>query len=393
MTPRLIALCFGNFMIATGTFIVPGMLPALAEGLNVSMPVAGQLVTVFAVTIGVTAPVLSGLTSRHDRRLLLVGTMLLFFAGHLASALISTHALMMVVRAVTSISAGLYVAQAASTAALLVPAENRGRAMAFVFLGWSIAAVFGLPIGSYIGATLGWRTGFGIVAAGCLISALWLWFVLPSGLRVTPIDRAMWGKLFRHPALLPVACVTIFATAGQFVIFPFFVAAARALVEATPLMVSLLLGAYGVFGLVGNLFSGRLCDRFGAPRIVMLMLGFMLAGQLIWTGTQDAFLVMALSLGVVGIGSFSANSSQQVRLAGLAPELASVSIAFNSSAVYIGQAVGTSVASLILAHGGSSNGIGSGVYALLGWGAAALTAAGMAMSWFASSRSRAHAAG
>ena len=78
MTPRLIALCFGNFMIATGTFIVPGMLPALAEGLNVSMPVAGQLVTVFAVTIGVTAPALSGITSRHDRRLLLVATMLLF---------------------------------------------------------------------------------------------------------------------------------------------------------------------------------------------------------------------------------------------------------------------------------------------------------------------------
>jgi len=383
MTSQLLALCFGNFIIGTGTMIVPGMLPAIAEGLNVSLPAAGQLITVFAVSIGITAPILSGATSRYDRRLLLVAIMLLYFVGHLVSALISSHALMMVVRAITAISAGLYVAQAASAAALLVPPEERGRTMAFVFLGWSIAAVFGLPAGAYVGATLGWRVGFGLVAAGCLISAIWLWITLPSGLRVTPIDRAMWGKLFRHPSVLLVASVTIFIVAGQFVIFPFFVAGAIALVGATPFQVSVLLAIYGVFGLLGNLVSGRLCDRLGAPRVVMAMLVFLLVSQFIWTGSQGVYLLMALSMAVLGIGSFSSNSSQQVRLATLAPELASVTIAFNSSAVYIGQAVGTSVASVILAQMSGAEG-----YAALGWGAAVLTLLAMALSWFASRRSR-----
>ena len=383
MTFQLLALCFGNFIIGTGTMIVPGMLPALAEGLNVSLPVAGQLVTVFAISIGITAPILSGATSRYDRRLLLVAIMLLYFVGHLVSAWVSSHTVMMVVRGITAISAGLYVAQAASAAALLVPSEDRGRTMAFVFLGWSIAAVFGLPAGAYVGATLGWRTGFELVAAGCLISAIWLWFALPAGLRVTPIDRAMWGKLFRHPSVLLVASVTIFITAGQFVIFPYFVAGAIALVQATPLKVSLLLATYGVFGLIGNLVSGRLCDRLGAQRVVMGMLVFLMASQFIWTSSLGVYMLMALSMAVLGIGSFSSNSSQQVRLATLAPELASVTIAFNSSAVYIGQAVGTSVASVILARMS-----GAEAYAALGWGAASMTLLAMAVSWFASVRSR-----
>ena len=383
MTFQLLALCFGNFIIGTGTMIVPGMLPALAEGLNVSLPVAGQLVTVFAISIGITAPILSGATSRYDRRLLLVAIMLLYFVGHLVSAWVSSHTVMMVVRGITAISAGLYVAQAASAAALLVPSEDRGRTMAFVFLGWSIAAVFGLPAGAYVGATLGWRTGFELVAAGCLISAIWLWFALPSGLRVTPIDRAMWGRLFRHPSVLLVASVTIFITAGQFVIFPYFVAGAIALVQATPLKVSILLATYGVFGLAGNLVSGRLCDRLGAQRVVMGMLVFLMASQFIWTSSQGVYMLMALSMAVLGIGSFSSNSSQQVRLATLAPELASVTIAFNSSAVYIGQAVGTSVASVILARMS-----GAEAYAALGWGAASMTLLAMAVSWFASVRSR-----
>ena len=117
------------------------------------------------------------------------------------------------------------------------------------------------------------------------------------------------------------------------------------------------------------------------------MLVFLMASQFIWTSSQGVYMLMALSMAVLGIGSFSSNSSQQVRLATLAPELASVTIAFNSSAVYIGQAVGTSVASVILARMS-----GAEAYAALGWGAASMTLLAMAVSWFASVRSR-HLAG
>jgi len=381
ISPQLLALCFGNFIIGTGTMIVPGMLPSLAQGLGVSLPVAGQLITVFAVTIAVTAPFLSGLTSRFDRRALIVAVQLLFFAGHAAAALVSTHGAMLVVRAFTSISAGLYVAQAAAIAALLTPAEHRGRAMAFVFLGWSIAAVVGLPLGAYVGAAIGWRTGFALVAAGALVSALWLWMALPAGLRVKAIDGAMWRALFRHPAVLPTAGVTVFAASAQFVLFAYFVAAAQALVNASSLQVSLLIVCYGVTGVAGNAVCGALCDRFGAERVVMASLALMLLAQAIWPLSQGGLIFMGLALAVMGSGAFSSNSAQQVRLAGLSPALAPVSIAFNSSAIYIGQALGTSAAGLILAQVAGVEG-----YVQLAWGGAAFLVIGMALSWFASRR-------
>src|SRR5262245_14365772 len=141
MNPTLAALACGNCIIGTGRLIVAGMLPHLAEGLDVSLPVAGQLITAFAVSVAIAAPLLASATSRFDRRALLVAMQILFLFGHLAAALVSSFVPMLAVRVVTSIGAALFTAQAASTAALLVPAQERGRAIAFVFLGWSVASV------------------------------------------------------------------------------------------------------------------------------------------------------------------------------------------------------------------------------------------------------------
>jgi len=380
---RLIALAFGNFIIGSGALIVPGMLPALAEGLQVSLPAAGQLITAFAVTVAITAPLLSGATSRFDRRALLVAVLLLYFVGHVAAALVATHAQLLVVRAVTSISAGLYVAQAAAVAGLLSPPEQRGRAIAAVFLGWSLAGVIGLPAGAYVGAVLGWRTGFAMVAAGALASALWLYLALPGGLRVATMDRSMWGKLFRHPAILPVVGVTALSMGAQLVIFAYFVPAAQALVGATPLQVSLLIMCYGVTGVIGNVLAGSLCDRFGASRVVAVTLCVMLAGFLAWPWSEGRIAMLGFALAVMGAGGFASNSAQQVRLAGLAPALAPVSIAFNSSAIYVGQAVGTSVAAGILTALPGNPG-----YLALAWGACALLVLGMLLSLAATRWSR-----
>ena len=150
MDLRLVVLCFGNFIIGTGTLIVPGMLPALAEGLSVKVPVAAQLITAFAFTVCVTAPPLAALTARFDRRALLVMVQLLFAGGHLASAYASTLHELLILRVVSSVGAALFTAQAASTAALLVPTQRRGSAIAFVFVGWSIASVVGMPLGAYV---------------------------------------------------------------------------------------------------------------------------------------------------------------------------------------------------------------------------------------------------
>src|SRR6267378_7933294 len=248
LMPRasLVALAFGNFVIGTGTLIVPGMLPHLAEGLGVSLPLAGQLITAFAATVCVAAPLLAGATSRYDRRALLAAMQLLFVVGHLAAALVSSFTPMLLVRMVTSIGAALFTAQAASAAALLVPPQERGRAIAFVFMGWSVAAVLGLPLGAYVGATFGWRAGFALVAGLSALGAGAVWTLLPAGLRVQPVDGAMWRAILANSGLLAVIAVTALVTAAGFSLFAYFVPAAHAFIDASPAQVSLLLCGLGV---------------------------------------------------------------------------------------------------------------------------------------------------
>ena len=345
---RLVALCFGNFVIGTGTLIVPGMLPALAQGLGVTLPEAGHLISAFAFTICIGAPLLAGATSRVDRRVLLASMQLLFCAGHAAAALAPSYLPLLAIRVVTSVGAALFTAQAAATCGLLVPPAQRGRAIAFVFLGWSVASVAGMPLGAYVGETLGWRAGFAIVAAGALVAAAAVWLCLPGGLKTAPIDRSMWRKLFTDPVMLAVIAVTAVQAGAQFVSLAYVVPAMKAFTGAAAGTISAALAAFGLAGVAGNAAAGRLIDRHGAATVVLGCMLCMLASHLLWPFSQGSLAVVAASLLVWGLGCFAANSAQQARLAGLSPALAPVSIAFNTSAIYLGQGGGAALGGLAL---------------------------------------------
>lgn len=349
MPASLLALCFGNFIIGTGALIVPGMLPVLADGLDVSLPAAGQLISAFAFTVCVSAPVLAGLTSRFDRRNLLLAMQLLYVAGHLAAALVSSFGAMLAIRVLTSIGAALFTAQAAGTAALLVPPERRGSAIAFVFLGWSIASVVGVALGAYVSATVGWRAGFALVAAAAGLGAWLVWRYVPSGLRVQPINLGMWRRIFGNRVLLLVVAVTLLQSVPQFVLISYIVPAVIAFVSATPAMLGFIMAGFGLTGVLGNVLSARFVDRLGSHNVVLAAILSMTASHLLWPWTVGALPLLALALFLWGIGSFAAQSAQQARLSALAPQFTSVSIAMNSSALYLGQAVGTGIGGLMLA--------------------------------------------
>jgi DHA1 family inner membrane transport protein len=350
MPASLVALCFGNFIIGTGTLIVPGMLPALAEGLGVTLPVAGQLISAFAFTVCLSAPLLAGATSRFDRRKLLLAMQLLYVAGHLAAALLSEFVPMLAARVLTSFGAALFTAQAAATAALLVPPERRGRAIAFVFLGWSIASVIGVSLGAYVSAKLGWRYGFLIVAAGAVLAALAVWRYVPAGLNVQPVDARKWRAILGNRALLAVVGVTFLQSAPQFVILAFIVPATLAFQGVSAEALGLILAGFGAVGVLGNVLAARFVDRLGAHNVVLAAMVSMLASHLLWPWSAGSLGLYLVVLFLWGIGCFSANSAQQARLAALAPQQVSVSVALNSSALYLGQAVGPAVGGLVLAR-------------------------------------------
>jgi predicted MFS family arabinose efflux permease len=194
-----------------------------------------------------------------------------------------------------------------------------------------------------------------IAGLAALATALVLWQV-PARLFVGRIDASSWLALARHAVLLRVVSVTVLHASAQFALFSFLVVAYREALAASPDLVTVLLALTGFAGFVGNVYAGRLADRFGPPSVIAGAIGLMLTAFLVWlaifaVGPGPLGIALAGAAALLwGAGNFASNSMQQVRLVNLAPPLASVSVALNTSAIYLGQFIGTALGGLVLSH-------------------------------------------
>lgn len=373
-------LLFGNFVIGTGVMVVPGTLNEISASLGETVPVTGQLITVAAAVMCLGAPLLASVVAGWDRRRLLALCMVWYAAWLGLCALMPNFGSLLVVRALAVVAPAIFTPQAASCVGLLVAPEQRGRAITFVFLGWSVASVLGMPLGAWVGGMLGWRTAFALVALLSVASALWVWRALSDGIRPPALSRAAWGETLRSPALMLCVAVTLLYSSGQFVLFSYFAPYFKTTMQADALSISLLFAWFGSFGLLGNIVMSRQIDRVGASQSVMWGVGCMALSLLLWP-LGSTLVLAALVCIPWALGCFSSNSAQQARLVGIAPSLASGSIALNSSAMYAGQALGAGGGGWLIAAGHMDRLHGYGLLGLL---------AAMALSWWAS-RQRAHA--
>ncbi len=357
-------LLMGNFVIGTGVMVVPGTLNDISSSLAIPVAVAGQLITAAAVMMCIGAPLFASVVAGWDRRRLLALSLLWYGVFLGLSALMPGFGSLMVMRVLAVLAPAIFTPQAAACVGLLVAPHQRGRAITFIFLGWSVASVLGMPLGAWIGGTLGWRSAFAFVALLSLVSALWVWRALPNGIRPPALSRAAWGETLQSKALMLCVLVTLLFSAGQFVLFSYFAPYFKAQLQTTPVQLSLLFAWFGAFGLMGNMVMSRQIDRIGASRAVMWGVGGMALSLLLWPLGTSLMLAALITI-PWGLGCFSSNSAQQARLVGIAPALASGSIALNTSAIYAGQALGAGSGGWLIAHGAMSSLHWFGLTALL----------------------------
>lgn len=349
--PVLWALLAGNFVIACGVMVVPGTLNEISSSLAIPVATAGQLISAGALLMCLGAPLLAAVVAGWDRRRLLALSMLWFAVMHFACALAPDFAWLLVLRVLALVPPAVFTPQAAACLGLLVPPEQRGRAITFIFLGWSLASVLGMPLGAYVGGTVGWRAAFALVGVMSLASGWWVWRAMADGVKPPPLSLAAWKQTFRSPALMACVAVTVLYAAGQFVLFSYFAPYFKQKMNVTPGELSLFFMWFGAFGLLGNVLMSRYIDRLGAPRSVMIGIALMAATLLAFPlGTS---LVLAALVSIPwALGCFSSNSAQQARLVGIAPGLAAASVALNSSAMYAGQAIGAASGGWLILHRG-----------------------------------------
>jgi MFS transporter, DHA1 family, inner membrane transport protein len=344
------ALMFGNLVTGSTILAPAGMLIELSSDLGITVHTAGMLVTFGALVLCIGSPLTAWLTSRIERRTLLTVTLAVMALGNAASAFAPNYATLLVLRLVMLAIGALYTPQAAGTAALIVPVDKRGGTIAYVFLGWSLAAAVGLPLITFMASRYGWRAAYGGVSVIGALSFLLLLWRLPGGLRGTPVDLKTWADLGRNRVIVVLLAITTLLMSGQFAVFTYMGPVLSRLTQVRPDAVGLVFAIYGVCGFIGIVVVSNIVDSWGALKTSLLCIALVLAGVTGWAFSAGFYWLMAASAAIWGLGFASSNSMQQVRLVAAAPQLASASVSLNTSFLYVGQAIGSGIGGLLYAH-------------------------------------------
>src|SRR3954464_14743545 len=259
-------LMLGNVLTGCSVLAPAGMLSELSTGLDVPIREAGPLLPFGAVVLCIASPLSAWLTSRIERRTLLAATLAVLALTNIASAFAPDYATLLVIRLIMLAVGALYTPQAAGTAALIVPAEKRGSTIAYIFVGWSLAAAVALPLITLVASRDGWRAAYGSIGSiGCLSCLLLAWR-LPGGLVGSPVDLKTWADVGRSRMIILLLSITTLQMSGQFVVLTFMGPLLTKLTNAGPDAVALVFALYGVFGFIGIdrdphcRFLGRLQD-------------------------------------------------------------------------------------------------------------------------------------
>jgi MFS transporter, DHA1 family, inner membrane transport protein len=376
-TLALILLTAGNFVIGTGVLAPAAMMNDLVAAFSRGPEVIGTLITWGALVLFVGAPTLAFLTNKVDRRVLLVACMVVYAIGHIASSFAQTFDQLMGCRLAMIAGAAVFTPQAATTVGLLVPPEKRASSVTLVFLGWSIASAFGVPMLSLTAAHAGWHMAYLVLGIVAVLVGIGIVFTLPGGLRAPLMDAAAWRRVFTKAPILLILLVTCITVTGQFIVFPYLAAEMKRAAGAGPETVAALLGLYGVSGIIGGIVMSRLVTRIGPNIGALICQCSIVLGLLIWALTPHTIGFAALAITVWGLAFAVGTSLQQTRLINVAPELASASVALNTSVLYLGQAFGGAMGGALIA---------SDRYALMGWAGAGFVTIAALLSYYATRR-------
>jgi len=351
----------GAFAIGTEGFMIAPLLPQIANDLALSLSSAAMLVTVFTLTLAISSPLLTVITAALNRRNLLIGAMTAFAAANIVAWHSTGFAGIMAARVLLALSAGLYLPNANALVGFIVAPERRGRALAIVTGGMTIAIALGLPLGSVIGHALGWRWtffGVGILAAVATIGlSLGIAKGTGEGVRIAGFRERI--RVAGQPNVLKALSLSLFWAMGAFTAYPFIAPYLHNVVGFGDDGVSATVFLWGVSAAVGMILGGSLNDRVGSPFVTGSALGFLTAAFLTlaaiaaFLSPEQALVPTMLVVVFWGISVWGFHPAQMAHMIGAGgPVAAPVTLSLNTSVMYIGFGVGSAIGAAVLENHG-----------------------------------------
>lgn len=338
------ALTISAFAIGTTEFVIVGLLPTVANDLKTSIASAGLLVSLYALGVAVGAPILTALTSRIDRKKLLLAVMVLFIIGNGLASIAPSFITLVLARILTGFAHGVFFSIGATIAASLVPEDKRANAIAIMFAGLTVAIVTGVPLGTYIGQHFGWRATFIGVAALGIIGLIASSLLIPDTLQKSkPLQLKDQLKVLKNPSILLVLSITALGYGGTFVSFTYMAPLLENISGFSADATSLLLLIYGIAIALGNVIGGKVANQ---KPIKALMIMFVLQALVLLVLSFTVFhqIAAVITLFAMGILAFSNVPGLQLYVVQMAekylPGTEDVASALNIAAFNVGIAIG-----------------------------------------------------
>ena len=343
---RVLSLCF--FAMGTASLSVVGALQSISSEMGISRSQAALLVPAFALTFAVGAPLMQVAVGHWVRRNLLLGGLVTLAIGALGCAVAPSYPLLIAARIVTGLGAAAVSPMVSSLAAVLVPPQRQGHALAVVFSGITMASVLGVPLASWCAAALGWRAMFASVAALAVAASVLLVLLVQDRSQAEPLRLSHVQQLAGDlPALCGLA-VTLFGMAALFSTYTMITPILRDRFAAGPTAISLALFLYGVAGVTGNRLARYVALKWTSEKSVSVALLLLIAGFLVLYIAPAWFFLALLAFIPWAIAVDIFAPAQQRRMVELAPELRGLVLALNSSALFGGIAVGGFIAGQVV---------------------------------------------
>ncbi|TDC74030.1 MFS transporter [Actinomadura sp. 7K507] len=330
------ALGFGVFAVGTDEFVLAGMLPLLGDTFEIPITTAGQVVTAFALVCAVLAPVLGTLTARWPRRRILLLALGVYLAGNAATAIAPTFSSLVAAQMVAAAGAGLFVPAAAVTAAALVPAERRGRAIAVVTTGFTAATALGAPIGTVLGGALGWRATVWFLAGLSVLGMVCVLALVPRQI-AAPAPERLGERLrpLRDPRALALMGTTLAGFTAVYIPYTYISAVFEPATGGDTGRLATLLFVFGVVGTLANYAGGTLADRLGGRAVASGAIALLVAALLVMPLTTGSLAAAAVMVVAYGVPAWALTTPQQHRLIALDPASASVYVSLNAAILYL----------------------------------------------------------
>ncbi|WP_022900203.1 MFS transporter [Humibacter albus] len=351
-TLRLLFLALGMFGVGTNAFVIAGLLPRIAGDLDASQASVSYSITVYALLVAMASPLVSILLSRVSRGWLMASGALLFTVGVGVAAVGDSLTTFVLARVIAAFGGAALVPTATAAATTLVPPHRRGRALAIVGAGFTLSVAVGSPLGTELGTLFGWRAAMWcLVGLGAVVAV-----AIPVLFRTVPQPPVVSLRRRLEPLtdarVLATLAAALFATTGFNVVYIFSAEVTRSSTGGSGALLAVLLLVYGVAGVIGNVFAGPATDRFGSRGTATVALAVQSAALSALAVLEWSFGASIVVFAVWGVVAAAVTIPVQHRLVAIAPEHAQQTMAWYSTAMYLGIAIAPPLGNAALAGAG-----------------------------------------